>query len=363
MTIIQRYLTREVLKQFVIVLVAVIGIYVIVDFFEKSDNFVKAGLPALRTLTFFALNIPFVAAQIVPVGLLLSVIIVFSMMNRNNELMALRSGGVSLYSLLKPMLVLGLVATAGLFFFSDQVVPVTTVKANTIWTKEVKKKNLISSREKNIWIKGRRRITHIAYYDPAKRRAYGLSVNYFDDRFRLIRKIDAEKGVFENGSWHLHKLIEQIRVGPAGSEPSDTFQISYVEKMNRQLDFTPEDLAKVVRKPEEMSYKELSAYISKVEDEGYDATVHRVNLHAKVSYAFVCVIMCLIGMGLSVRQGAGKGIFFNVTYGIALAFFYWVAHSFCLSLGYGEMLPPLVAAWVANFIFMILGFLILVYAE
>jgi lipopolysaccharide export system permease protein len=358
MSVIQRYLTREILKQFGLVLVAVVSIYVVVDFFEKSDNFVKAGLPMSRTITFFALNIPYVISQIVPIGMLLSIIIVFSLMNKNNELLALKSGGIGLYSLMRPVLVLGATAAVALFFFADRVVPETTVKANSIWAEEVKNESLMSSKEKNIWIKGYRRITHITYYNPVKNHIYGVSVSFFDKRFRLIRKIDAEEGVFQDKVWLLTALIEQT-----WDETTGGFKIAYVEAMNEPLDFVPADLAKVVRKPEEMSYRELQAYIRKVEEEGYDATIHRVNLHAKPAFAFVCIIMCFIGMGLAVRKGTGKGIFISVAYGIALAFFYWVVHSFCLSLGYGEMLPPLTAAWVANFIFLILGVLILAYAE
>lgn len=330
----------------------------VVDFFEKSDNFVKAGLPMSRTITFFILNIPYIISQIAPIGLLLSLIIVFGLMNKNNELLALKSGGVSLYSLLRPVLVLGITAAIGLFYFTDRLVPEATVKANRIWVEEVKKKSLMSSREKNIWIRGNRRISHITYYNPVKQRIYDVSIVFLDDRFRLMRKIDAEEGHFQGEKWLLLDLIEQTRNDETGG-----FEIAYLKSLNASLDFNPVDLAKVVRKPEEMSYKELRAYIRKVEEEGYDATIHRVNLHAKPAFAFVCIIMCFIGMGLAVRKGKDKGIFFSIAYGIAIAFFYWIVHSFCLSLGYGEMLPALAAAWVANFIFFISGFLILIYAE
>ena len=358
MSIIPKYLTKEILKQFGIVMMAVVSIYLIVDFFEKSDNFMKAGIPVPRVLTFFALNIPFILSQIAPVGLLLSIIILFSLMEKNNELLALKSGGISFYALLRPIMIMGVAAAILLFIFSDRIVPETTTKANAIWLGEVKKKRLVSSREKNIWIKGDRRITHIAYYNPVKQQIFGISVNIFDDRFRLIRKLDAEKGVFKDGVWQLHELIEQTR-----DAATDTFEIMYRDHQPEYLDFMPADLSKVVRKPEEMRYYELQAYIRKVEKEGYDATVHKVNLHAKPAFSFVCVIMCLLGTGLAVRMGTGKGIFFNITYGIILAFFYWISHSFCLSLGYGDMLPPLVAAWTANFLFVTLGLLILAYAE
>ena len=358
MSIIPKYLTREILKQFGVVMMAVVSIYLLVDFFEKSDNFMKAGIPLSRVLTFFALNIPFILSQIAPVGMLLSIIIVFSLMSKNNELLALRSGGISFYVLLRPVLIMGIAAAFTLFLFSDRIVPETTARANAIWYGDVKKKRLVSSREKNIWIKGDRQITHITYLNPVKKHIFGISISFFDDQFRLIRKIDAEKGVFNNGKWRLSALIEQRR-----DATSNAFTITYINDLGEDLGFVPDDLIKVVRKPEEMSYSELLTYIHKVENEGYDATVHRVNLHAKPAFAFVCIIMSLLGTGLAVKKGTGKGIFFNITYGIVLAFFYWVFHSFCLSLGYGEMLPPLAAAWVANFIFLVLGFLILVYAE
>jgi lipopolysaccharide export system permease protein len=358
MSIIPKYLTKEILKQLGIVLIAVVSIYLIVDFFEKSGLFMNAGLPLSRVLTFFALNIPFILYQIAPVGLLLSITIVFSLMDKYNELLALKSSGISFYVLLRPILIMGVIVSVALFLFSDRIVPETTFRANAIWLGEVKKKRLVSSREKNIWIKGERRITHITYYNPIKQHIFGISVSVFDHQFRLIRKIDAQRGVFKDGIWHLHTLIEQTR-----NDASGAFEIVYREKHKERLDFAPADLSKVVRKPEEMSYGELREYIHKVENEGYDATVHKVNLHAKPAFAFVCIIMCLLGTGLAVRMGTGKGIFFNITYGILLAFFYWICHSFCLSLGYGEMLPPVIAAWITNFLFIVLGLLILAYAE
>lgn len=358
MSIIQKYLTKEILKQFGIVLITVICIYVIVDFFEKSDNFVKAGLPLSKTLVFFLLNIPFIISQITPVGILLSVIILFSLMKKNNEILALQSSGISIYSLLLPVVALGLAGSILLFFFADIVVPITTARANRIWLKDVKKKSLVTSREKNIWIKGDDRITHIKYYHPKDKSVHGVTINFFDENFRLIRKIDATKGFYQDGKWRVQEVMDQKRNAAAGP-----FDIAFYDQLPVDLDLVPEDLRRIVKKPAEMSFRELLAYVRKVEAEGYDATVYRVDLYAKPAYAFVCVLMSMIGMGLAVRQQREQGIFFNISYGIIAAFFYWIFYSFCLSLGYGQMLPPIIAAWSANLVFLCLGLLILVSAE
>ena len=103
-----KYLTNEILKFFCIILLTVVGIYLAVDFFQKIDNFLEADLPLSKVLTFFQLRIPFIVSQIAPVGILLAVLIVFGLMNKNYELIAFRSSGVSIYQFLKPVLSLSL---------------------------------------------------------------------------------------------------------------------------------------------------------------------------------------------------------------------------------------------------------------
>jgi len=358
MPIIPRYIIREILKQFGIVLVAVISFILIMDFFEKSDNIIQAGLTFSRTITYFLLNIPFVVSQVAPLVFLLAVIIVFSLMNKNNEILALRSSGVSVVNFLRPVVLLGLAGAIILFFFSDVIVNISTAKANKIWIKEVKGKSLITSKETNIWIKGHQKITRIKYYNPATMTVYGVAITFFDDNFHMIRKVDSERGLFDEDKWHFFNSVEQQY-----DESDDTYDIYFHEKMTEHLDFVPDDLRQVVKTPSEMSFKELLGFIRKVEREGYDATTHWVDLYAKPAFAFASVIMSIFGTGIALRQGRRQGIFINTTIGITIAFSYWVFYSFCLSMGYGEMLPPLIAAWVANILFLCLGFFIVMNIE
>jgi lipopolysaccharide export system permease protein len=293
-----------------------------------------------------------------PVVILLAILIVFGLMSKNNEILALKSSGVSIYYLLRPVLLIGLIMSILLFFFCEIVVPITTRKANNIWLKEVKKKSAITSREKNIWIKGNRKIIHIKYYNPASKTIFGITLYYFDEDFRLTRRVDAQRGVFKQGKWVIIDFVEQNL-----EKKNDEYIITFRDKMSEQLDFLPEDLKRVIKKPEEMSFKELLTYIKKVEEEGYDATIYKVDLYAKPALSFVCVIMCLLGISIAVREERKKGIFLCITYGIVIAFFYWISYSFCLSLGYGEMLPPVIAAWSANFVFLCFGLFTLLNVE
>ena len=358
MSIISRYLTREIFKYFSIILVTVICIFLAVDFFEKIDNFIEAGLPFSRSIRFFQFRIPFIIAQITPVCILLAVIIVFGLMNKNNEIIALKSSGISIYLFLKPVLSIGLLFGIFLFFLSETIVPITINKANTIWLKEVKKKSAVITREKNIWIKGNRSILHIKYYNPSNKTVSGVTLYYFDKDFDLIRRVDAKNGFYKNEEWVFHELMEQIRDKETGN-----YQTVLHEQKIEKLDFLPDDLKRVIKKSEEMNFKELYLYIKNIESEGYDATIYRVDLNAKIAFPFVCIIMCLLAAGITIKINKGRTLSISITYGIGIIFLYWILYSFCLSLGYGGILPPLIASWMANLIFLCFGGLILLNAE
>ena len=158
MTIIDRYISREIIKYFCLVLFAVAMIYLAVDFFQKVDNFIMAEVPLIRMISYFLLKLPLVISQLTPICILLTVLITFGLMNKNNELIALKSGGVSVYFLLRPVFVIGVVSSICLFILAEVIVPVSISKANKIWLQEVKKKSLLTSRQKNIWFKGTRSI-------------------------------------------------------------------------------------------------------------------------------------------------------------------------------------------------------------
>lgn len=358
MSIIYNYVNREIFKNFCVIVVVVISIYVAVDFFEKIDDFMEAGLPFSRVLSFFFYNIPFVVAQIVPVGLFLSILIVFCIMSKSNEIIALRSSGISIYYFLLPLLSIGVLFTILLFFLSEVVVPFTTSKANKIWLSEVRKERLYTTREKNVWIKGNRKITHIKYYDATNRSLHGISINYFDKDFNLIRRVDAKEALFEEEKWVLTNIMVQTL-----NLDTRNYKVTFHDKEVEPLDFSPEDMKRAMKKSVEMSFKELLSYIRKVEAEGYDATVYRVDLQAKIAFPFICIILCMLGIGISVRGKMSEGIPLVVAYGLGIVFFYWIFNSFCISLGYGEVLPAWVAVWVANFTFLCFSLYMLMIAE
>ena len=357
MSIVNRYLIKEILKYFGIVLGAAVGIYVSVDFFENLDKFMEAGVSISRMIEFFQLKLPLVISQITPVGILLAVLITLGLMIKNNEIIALKSGGMSILYLLKPIVALGISFSVLLFILSEMIVPLTISKANRIWRVEVKKYALTST-QKNIWFRGHRSISYISYFNPKDKTISGIALNFFDRQFSLIRRIDAVKGEFQDGHWIFYNVMEQVFNPSTGS-----YDVKFLDNKVEELDFFPEDLQRVAKKSEEMSVNELSAYIKEIESEGYDPTPYRVDYHDKFALPVACLIICILGLGLSVTKRVKEGMSISIALGFFLVFLYWITHSFCLSLGYGGLLPPPIAAWISNFIFACIGVFNLINVE
>ncbi|MDP4979579.1 MAG: LptF/LptG family permease [Desulfobacterales bacterium] len=219
-------------------------------------------------------------------------------------------------------------------------------KANQMYTREVDKKEALASKEKNIWIKGNRRISHIKYYNPSTQTISGITLYYFDEKFSLIRQVDAASATFKDGKWIFQHILEQ-----ALSPETGEYNIALYDQWDGTLEILPEDFEEVAKKSEEMNVLELWEYIDSVEKESYDATRYRVDLQAKMALPFVNLILCVLALGIGVKRKYKDNLFTVIAMGIGVAFLYWALNSFCLSLGYGGVLPPIVAAWAANCVF------------
>jgi lipopolysaccharide export system permease protein len=272
--------------------------------------------------------------------------------------MILNAGGISIYSLLKPVLVISMGVGLLLFFLAETVTPPTILKANEIDAREIRKTEGASLKRENIWFKGERQITHIAFFHPSGRTAFGYTRYHFDNAFQLIRRVDAKRLELVDGQWILYDGMQQTMNKDTGD-----LRVEVFTQQKEELNLKPSQFRKMAHRPEEMSMHRLAEYIERVEREGYDAQAYRVDLIHKTAYPFTGLVMGIIGMGLTARKKPVQGLPMAVSIGIAIAFLYWVFQGVCLSLGYGGVLPAAIAAWGANLVFLGGGTLLLINAE
>jgi lipopolysaccharide export system permease protein len=221
MGILGRYFSKEILKYLGIFLFALVFIYLVVDFTEKIDNFIQANVPAGPMLTYFAYKIPYIMVQMVPVAVVLSVIVTLCIMKKNHEITAMKACGLSVAQLSRPVIFVSVLISVTVFLFFELVVPLTSSKSNEIWNIEVNKRIQTSFYGRDhIWYKGKDSIYWIRAFDPEKEVMEDMTFYFFDDSFRLIKRIDARKGIWTGRLWKIRKGIIQNAVSSSGFDLS-----------------------------------------------------------------------------------------------------------------------------------------------
>lgn len=346
MRIIGRYVLTEFLKVFGGSIAAFVLIYLVVDFLEKIDNFIEAGVGFASVGAFFLYSIPYIVFNVAPVAVLVAVLICLGLMAQHLEVVAVKTLGVSPVRLAAPILMLSLLISLGMLGLAESVIPRSSSLANDIWKYEVQKRqDAASGRFENIWIRQDNAIFHLGLLDQQAKRISGLSVFRFGEGFRLDERLEARRAQKDNGGW----------------EARDGFHKTYLEDGALKLEdftsrkvFLPDldrDFAKVNRPPEEMTLNQLYFYAQQVQRDGHDPTRYWVDFHMKISYPFICFIMAAIGLPLALRREKGGGIALGIGLGVGLSFLYLVTLGVAKSLGYSGFLPPLLAAWTPNIIF------------
>lgn len=352
-----KYWIKQFSKFFLIIQMIILVLFVFIDYLSRLDKFLKSDITLVGALGYVMLKVPFMFVQLTPASILLASITVFGLMNRNNELLAIRSSGISVYFLVKPAVLAGFILAGLMFLLGETLIPVSMAKANFIRANVLKKQNILTA-QKDIWIKSGNKLIHINFYDPIRQSVEGVTISEMGDGFSLESRIDAERGTYVDEKWVFENIIEQTH-----TKNDLDYDVQLVPKKAMTLAFKPGDLGAVARKSEEMSFSQLRQFVKKVKAEGYDATTYRVDLNAKIAFPFICLIMVLTGAATGMRGFVKENIPVAIAIGVVIAFLYWIMYGFCLSLGYGSVLPPIVSAWAANLFFLCFGTLYLIHTE
>ncbi len=350
MNIITRYIVREFTKNFFLALAAFTTIYLVVEFFERINAFMVNKAPADQMAAYFIYKIPFIVFQIAPSAILLSCLITLGLMSKHNEIMAMKSGGIPLARISLPILTVVAVLCLGLLGLSEFIVPATTANANQIRELIVHKRKTSGTYKQNqIWVCGRQSVYNIQVYRPDEELLEGITIYRFDVNFRLRQRIDARQARWIDGQW----IFSEASV--THFPPDGTPIRKNHPKITLPLPETPQDLKIAEKNPDEMNFQELWDYVDRIERGGFNDSKYRCAMHAKISFPFIGVIMAILGIPIGLQKKKGAGLALALGLCILLSFAFLVVFSFTLELGKAGTLPPLLAAWLGNMIFALVG--------
>ncbi|MCW7754092.1 LPS export ABC transporter permease LptG [Desulfobotulus sp. H1] len=351
MTRLDRYIAGEILRYFLMILLVISVIFVVVDYLSNADKFFAAGLSLPRAVTYIALRLPREIAQLLPLCFFLSVLAVLGLVNRSNELIALKGGGIGPWVLLRPVLI-GSVGMSLLgLFMADTVAPMAASEVNAIRFNELSPASIKVKRKENIRIRQDDFFISIRQVDLDRGQLQGVRIHEVTEAvFLPKRRILAERGFFTADGWLLEKVLVQEMNPETGSFTSQSYASLHVP-----VALTIEDFERIRKAAEEMGIRFLWDYIHKIQKEGYDVTGYRVDFFGKTAFPFASLALCFLAVFISLRPAMKNNMAIGMGYGIGIAFLYWVCYSFSLSLGHGGVLPAVFAAWMPNLLFGALG--------
>jgi lipopolysaccharide export system permease protein len=148
--LINRYLLRQLAAPFFFALAAQTSLMLLSQVAKKFGALVGKGLPWTVIGEVFALSLPFIIAMTLPMAVLIAVLYTFSHLAADNEITAMRASGISVYQVLKPVLLWGVCMAAFNFAFVDQVLPRSNARLRALLIDIGRKKPTFELREQVI---------------------------------------------------------------------------------------------------------------------------------------------------------------------------------------------------------------------
>ena len=342
---------------FVALAVAALTIMLIMQtLFELMDMLINKKVAWPYIVKLLAYRLPAFLVVTFPISLLASSELAIGRLSTDGEITAMRAGGISLRRVMIPFLIAALAISILAFLINDYIVPEANHISQNIIREIVLKKGPPNIRRNVFFRDAENRYFYINLFDEENMLMQDIMV-YELTREKFPRTITAKKGKWVVDTWKL----ENGTIYNYDEEGKITYEMSF-----ETLDIiVKEDLQKFFRNqrtPQEMSSKDLRQQIEILQQAGADTKNFEVDLYMKYSIPFSGLIFVLLGvpLGLRVKRGSkATGIILS----IVLVLLYYIFLSATRSFGRGDILTPVLAAWLPNIVFGVLGGIIMFSAE
>ncbi|HZV83278.1 MAG TPA: LPS export ABC transporter permease LptF [Geobacteraceae bacterium] len=344
-----RYLTREVLSPLLLGLVTFTVVLLMGRMLKLADMVVSKGVPVSELLLLIAYLLPNFAMITIPMALLLAVLLAFSRLSADSEIVAIKASGTSLYSLLPPVMAIATVAYAITTIISLYALPLGNVAFKKLLYHVIEGRLNLNLKEQvfNSDIPGL--VIYIDRNDEKSGRFTGIMIQ--DERNpKELSTIFAASGTLDSDTVG-KKLLLHLTDGSMHQSTSDN--------KYRRLDFKEYDLSVDLSKSmknfnkneQDMTLAEIRSNLRKGGFSKKLTVDMGLEVHRRFALPFACIIFAIVAMPLGIqnrRSGKAAGFSFS----IAAILVYYVVQSFGRTLGEKELLHPALAIWLPNIIFL-----------
>ena len=347
------YVMRSFFYYFILLTIGFILLFEVFTFFDLLDDIAHHRTGLLDVVTYFVYLASYLFYQLAPLAALVAVLITLGVMTKNNELVAFKAGGISLYRISLPLLLAGLFLAGGLVLLDDTYLPYANQRQDAL-RNEIKGRPAQTYYNPNRqWIFGESaKVYNYELFDPDRELFGGLNVFEVNPAtFEIRRRIFAARAHWDTqqGLWILESgWVRDFDHGKVTRfEP---FLANALQELNEQ----PSYFNREVRQSYQMTWWELKRYIGELSQAGFDVARLSVQLQKKLSFPLIAPIIILLAIPFSILVGT-RGAVGGLALGVGIAIVYWAASALTEAMGAVGQLPPLMAGWAPDTIFAFLG--------
>ncbi len=360
-SIVNRYIFKEMIPPFVINMAFFTFVFLMARILDITKLIVNYKIGIFNLLLMLIYTTPFYLIFITPMSVMIAVLLTFLGMSSNNEIIALKTGGVSIYRLLPPVLLFCLIGWFISSFMSIYGLPYGRLASKKLIHRVISSNVNIGLKERtfNDDFKG-----VMIYANKIDLKNHTLLDIFIEDKRvnNIISTVVAPKGKLfsdpDNFSFQLllfDGIINQVDLNSRSvySVSFDTYSMSL--GMKRSASVTK----KGHKDEEEMSLSELRQYLKNTLKKDQKYYISLTEYHRKFSVPFASFALGILAVPLGVKLRSTKRSF-----GLVLGLIFFLVYYFLLSAGwvFGEsgIYPPLIGMWMPNVVLGSIGLFFLI---
>ncbi|MEM9292408.1 MAG: LPS export ABC transporter permease LptF [Acidobacteriota bacterium] len=345
-----RFVVRHFVSILGLVMLSGLVLYVVADLGENVDDILKNNISTDVLVDYYKFKSLQILYDISPIVILVTTLLTFSLLSRSNELTAFKALGVSLFRLSLPVIAMAFLVAAFNVYLQSEVLPASNQRVSALKDeiKGRKKSARTFQRLDRQWLFGQGRyVYHYVDYEPEEQKLNKLQVFEFDENLRLARRLytTAARYQAEDGGW-IFDSGWMVAFDGTRIEALETFD----EPRLSDYPETPEYFTAEIRPPKQLSYRELQSYIADLERRGSAHPELKVELHGKIAYPAISLVMVLVALPFAFRLGR-HGALYGIGLSVILGICFMALYIFFTTLGAAGALPPLLAVWSPNLVF------------
>jgi LPS export ABC transporter permease LptG/LPS export ABC transporter permease LptF len=359
--IVDTYMLTNFLFYLVVVAAGLVSLILMYNFFELMANAFKNSTFS-TLLTYLLFLTPQLIYDTLPLSALVAVLANFGVLSKNNEIIAFKACGVSLYRLALPVVLGSILCSGALFAFDFSYLPRANHQQEKLRDEILGRAKKTYQQTDHTWIMGRSapgqpaRIYYYNFYDTSANQMNGVNVFELDPgTFALTREISAARALWSpslrGGSWIFEDGWSCVYKGP-GCDVYGSFQgktqtfPELVEGPNYFLTEAVQD--------KQMNFLELNRYVENLKQRGYNATRFQVQYYRKFAMPLAALVLAMIAVPFGFMVGS-RGAMTGIGVSLVIGMAYRGTEPLFASIGNAGLLDPALAAWAPDAIFALVG--------